>query len=544
MTRVFPGGPGASRPEAARAASPGPRAPPACQRLCFVGSDIYTECAMAAHKLGTHIGGQGKVAVIGVIDPENVEAEVKNRMFISQLTRHFPKVDVVSVAGGGKYDIKNRSHEIARRVLREHPDLVGIYSNADEAVSGIVEAVTEAARKGWICLVAYGNEPHVMGFVREGLVTYALVHNRFVYGYDALVCLYNKLVAGIEPPGRRILHNPDVVCRQTLDEFWDPREGFRLTDKTKRYLLEPVKQRPARPLRFMVLLEGIGQWFPPVMAGASEAEKMLPDTTVRINNWKIEPEAIAEQRVATLEQAVREGYDGVVLWVLNEELIPHINQAVDQGVEVVVFHTEPVDYSYLTPEVDQVFDSLFRQMTLLEDAENRLRRLSNEDELTGLHNRRRFDAYLEREWKSLSRTGQSSLSLLMLDIDRFKQVNDRYGHLVGDTCLRRVAKLIREGINRPRDFAARYGGEEFAVVLPETDQAGARVIADRIRRAIERHRMDDCEAFGDVTVSIGVACADGASRREDETHSGLVERADQALYAAKAAGRNRVEVAG
>jgi len=165
--------------------------------------------------------------------------------------------------------------------------------------------------------------------------------------------------------------------------------------------------------------------------------------------------------------------------------------------------------------------------------------LASTDALTGLPNRRQFDATLNKEWYRALREG-APLSLLMIDVDRFKALNDRHGHQVGDAFLAKVGKVIRETVRRASDMAARYGGEEFAVILPGTGSAGALEIAEVIRRAIERTETASLIAGGyQLTVSIGVGSvvplASGGS-------ASLVHSADAALYQAKRNGRNRVEL--
>jgi two-component system chemotaxis family response regulator WspR len=167
-----------------------------------------------------------------------------------------------------------------------------------------------------------------------------------------------------------------------------------------------------------------------------------------------------------------------------------------------------------------------------------LQRLMNSDGLTGLSNRRHFDEYLEMEWRRAMRE-QSQLSLLMIDVDYFKAFNDSFGHLKGDEVLHQVADSIRGGCSRPSDLPARYGGEEFAMVLPSTSSGGARLVAEKIRRAVEAlHIPHTSPAEGSVlTVSIGLATM---LPQQGEEHRLLIQSADRALYQAKNAGRNQV----
>jgi diguanylate cyclase (GGDEF)-like protein len=156
------------------------------------------------------------------------------------------------------------------------------------------------------------------------------------------------------------------------------------------------------------------------------------------------------------------------------------------------------------------------------------------DGLTHLANRRRFDEELNTETARVRRHGRE-LSLIMLDIDDFKGVNDRYGHAAGDAVLFRVAQLILERV-RGHDLAARVGGEELSVLMPETNLQGARVLGEELRRAIEHSAVDFAEQHVRVTVSIGCAQFSAA----DADPGAFVRRCDAQLYAAKAAGKNRV----
>lgn len=159
------------------------------------------------------------------------------------------------------------------------------------------------------------------------------------------------------------------------------------------------------------------------------------------------------------------------------------------------------------------------------------------DGLTGIPNRRFFDEILDAEWRRSARGG-TCLSLLMIDVDFFKHYNDRYGHLVGDDCLRRIASLLRGQLNRPFDVVARYGGEEFACLLPGNDQRGALAFAELLERSIRTAGIEHLDlGLNDVvTVSVGVAVAHPT---RDTSYVSLVQRADAALYRAKHLGRGR-----
>lgn len=193
--------------------------------------------------------------------------------------------------------------------------------------------------------------------------------------------------------------------------------------------------------------------------------------------------------------------------------------------------------------------ALIHQIRALAQAEERLRHthdaleaLAMQDGLTGLANRRQFDAVLPLE-VARARRGGRPLGTILLDIDHFKRYNDRYGHLAGDQCIKAVAAVIRACLRRPADIAARYGGEEFVILLPDTDRAGAWKVADDIVRSVRALRLvhEDNDS-GFVTTSAGVHA--GVPGAEEEAAKNCVGAADKALYEAKATGRNRVCVSG
>ena len=183
---------------------------------------------------------------------------------------------------------------------------------------------------------------------------------------------------------------------------------------------------------------------------------------------------------------------------------------------------------------------VFRDISEQKQTEKVLEELSMTDGLTGIANRYRFDAFLEREWRRAMRS-QSPLSLILIDIDFFKAFNDSYGHLAGDDCLRRVAQSLSGAGRRPSDLVARYGGEEFAFLLSDTDAAGAAAVAFRIKQNMDGLSIPHpySRVADHVTLSMGLATL---IPTKGEASSDLIKLADELLYKAKANGRNQVRV--
>jgi two-component system chemotaxis family response regulator WspR len=187
---------------------------------------------------------------------------------------------------------------------------------------------------------------------------------------------------------------------------------------------------------------------------------------------------------------------------------------------------------------DAALRSLRASREELTRANEELRRLAALDGLTGIANRRRFDEASHLEWQRGRRQG-TPLALLMCDVDHFKLYNDHLGHPAGDLCLKKMAAVLTGQLKRPADLVARYGGEEFALLLPNTDLAGALRVGEACRAGLEQLALPHPGApRGFVTMSMGVACTVPG---EDDTLEDLIVRADAALYEAKRAGRNRVE---
>ena len=187
-----------------------------------------------------------------------------------------------------------------------------------------------------------------------------------------------------------------------------------------------------------------------------------------------------------------------------------------------------------------VLSQLRYRMTMekqIRTAHQAMRDMALTDSLTGLGNRRRLDIALADEIR-LAKRQNSSLALIMLDVDYFKRFNDRYGHAAGDDCLRAIAAAVRQTIKRPGDLAVRYGGEEFTVLLPNTDSAGAAKVAEQILEAVRALNIEHGDhPLGIVTISAGITTCQPSG--EDVTPAMLIKAADAFLYLAKNTGRNR-----
>ncbi|MGV6825684.1 MAG: diguanylate cyclase, partial [bacterium] len=235
---------------------------------------------------------------------------------------------------------------------------------------------------------------------------------------------------------------------------------------------------------------------------------------------------------------------GVFLWMQTREAFAvAIMLALYSGYLVVsarLFNRNIYRSISLAIENQQLSMQLGESKSRLEQSVEELQRLSTADALTGVANRRRYEGYIRDAWVG-ARRGHKPISLLILDIDHFKDYNDAYGHQMGDQCLVRVAEAMAGSVQRETDLVARIGGEEFVIIMPDTNASGALNMAERVHRAIGElkisHRASPVAPY--VTVSVGVATAEQVSSSD---FSILVTAADHALYEAKEGGRDLVVV--
>ncbi len=228
-----------------------------------------------------------------------------------------------------------------------------------------------------------------------------------------------------------------------------------------------------------------------------------------------------------------------VVMVTSSDDSDSIVEALELGASDYV--TKPIDFPVALARIRTQL--LLRRMVLaLEEANQKLERLSFLDGLTNIANRRRFDDFLQREWRRALRDA-APISVILADIDFFKAYNDTYGHEAGDDILKKVAMALGATLSRPADLVARYGGEEFVAVLPGTDAGGAAFLAERLRAGVEGLQIAHAgsRAGAHVTISLGVATT---VPERGASPDALVAAADQALYQAKRDGRNRVRLSG
>jgi diguanylate cyclase (GGDEF)-like protein/PAS domain S-box-containing protein len=265
-------------------------------------------------------------------------------------------------------------------------------------------------------------------------------------------------------------------------------------------------------------IESLLGWSPSSWVSVEDwAARMHPDDREWVVNFCVAQSKAGADHEADYRALTR---DGGYVWIRD---VVHVVRNEDGEVDSLVGFMFDISERKKTEE---------KLVTLQKELEE----LSFKDGLTGVANRRMFDSILEREWANAQRHNQP-LSLIMLDIDYFKQYNDHYGHIQGDDCLKRVGQALGSAAARSRDFFARFGGEEFVLVLPETDEKSAAQIAERCRSLIFKEQIphEKSQVSQVLTISLGVGTIIPTHQEEP---LGFIEEVDRRLYQAKQGGRN------
>jgi two-component system chemotaxis response regulator CheY len=250
-----------------------------------------------------------------------------------------------------------------------------------------------------------------------------------------------------------------------------------------------------------------------------------------ITDWQM-PGMDGPELIQRLRASTPDAYTYIILLTAKSE-----KEDVATGLETGAddYLTKPFNPRELRARVG-IGERILNLEAVLKESRDQLEVLAMHDGLTGLLNRRAIQAHAEAEWHRAARE-RESLSLVLLDIDHFKSVNDRHGHLVGDQALRLVAEVLAQRV-RPYDQTGRWGGEEFLLVLPWTDLAAARLVAERVRARVAATPLPLADGSGlDLRVSLGVTSTSTGMPTSVEA---LLRQADEALYQAKRAGRDRI----
>jgi len=265
-------------------------------------------------------------------------------------------------------------------------------------------------------------------------------------------------------------------------------------------------------------IEPLLGWSPQSWVSVQDwVERMHPDDREKVVNFCVSQSKAGVDHEADYRAMTRDGH---YVWIRD---VVHVVRKENGEVDSLV------GFMFDISERKQNEEKLAQLQKELEE-------LSFKDGLTGVANRRMFDAVLEREWAQ-ARRNQQPLSLMILDVDHFKQYNDCYGHLQGDECLKSVARILASTAQRPRDLLARFGGEEFVIVLPETDAHSAQKIAQQCLALVNQAQIRHEGTGADQVLAMSIGVGSMIPGPEDEPRR-FIDQVDSRLYQAKKNGRN------
>ena len=337
---------------------------------------------------------------------------------------------------------------------------------------------------------------------------------------------------------RALTPTPDAAVQQWLEQFEGALEA-RLCELVGQ--VAAVAEANVHSVEIMGRLDELSE---ELTRQNDELKRELERAEAARQELELQSSAVAEANVDALI-AMEESEERMEALRREQEEVARKKVELEQ--EAAALASANVEAAMMLEEREEQISKLVSQTQLIEKSRRELEEKAFVDDLTGLFNHRYFRENIRYEVER-ARRYKRALTVVFLDIDFFKKVNDTYGHPAGDAVLLKVASIIGESIRgadimvrmEANPFAARYGGEEFVAILPETEQEGARVLAERIRQAVEA--TDFCNVDGEpihrITLSSGISCF-----READDAAQLVTRADNALYQAKQGGRNRVVIA-
>jgi diguanylate cyclase (GGDEF)-like protein len=481
---------------------------------------------------------------LGATGPQQSEASIEIKRFFEIVSEKMPQYEQFVVAGSDGQRIAS-SGIVSRETMTELQSLLAQSSGQFHRSAPQTDGATGRFYQWYLVPVDTPDGRHVMVCVKTGLddLTLVLSAENFPDVDDLYI---------VDATGR-------LLTRPRIAQSHADQAGGVVDDDIRRITMPSVPERPrsVQPIVIVTHAEGDGRARRKVLAGAAQEP---------ITSWWIVCEA-AEGRMLGPVVAWKNRMLIVVgiicplfllgAWKMSRNLLESLSQLrlgakrINQGLVGVKIPVKRVDE---IGEMITAFNEMAERIALddarlkrsnvelkrtndeLKVANDKLGELSVTDGLTGLFNHRHFWDLMDSEIRRATRSGKP-LSLVIMDVDNFKDVNDRFGHSTGDRLIRKIASVVK-GTVRDTDVAARYGGEEFTVLLPDTDRRGALKVSEKLRRAVETtvFEVPGSDAVISTTVSVGVSLYAG-------DRNAFFNAADEALYASKSAGKNRVTFA-
>ncbi len=310
-----------------------------CLRLCFVGGDVYLQGRLSGETMGRALQGSGEVAVFTGFFHATGQ-ELRRKGFQSLLEEKYDGIRICEV-------LENREdQEIAykqtKELLKKHPRLSGIYITEGATPQGVARAVAESRRQKPVKIVCHDITDETMRYVRKGVITATIGDNSFAQGHDPVIHLFNHLAAGWQPETPRLLIDMDVVTKSNARYFWEEGRGLIQSSDSIQRLAKPMNAPAGKSLRLAVIgCENSSFWYP-VRDGVLAAAETLKPYNVSVRWIAPKKDLTAEVCAPILQSLIDEHVDGIATIVEQRELVPAVNRAVEAGIPVISFITEPV----------------------------------------------------------------------------------------------------------------------------------------------------------------------------------------------------------
>ncbi|HRR26311.1 MAG TPA: substrate-binding domain-containing protein [Acidobacteriota bacterium] len=427
-----------------------------CLRLCYVGADSFQEGKRCGEILGEALGGRGKVAILtGSFRASGLE--LRRKGFETCVTEQFRGVRIVAVLE--EEEDEQRAYELTRVLLREHPDLAGIYITDGASPQGVAKAVVEAEKGGTVKIVSHDLTDGTMAYVKAGVILATLGQDPFAQGHDPVVHLFNHLVAGWRPTVPRLLTNLDVVTKENYSRYWREGVGLIETAETMQRLARPIEKKPSRRLRIVVLGREDSAFWVPVKQGALRAGEELRRFGVQVD-WVL-PEGVRERQDFSaasygpaIQSALESKYDGIVCVSVDSALIPYINEAVRRGVPVATANSEPISLRSLMVTISEQAEKLHSEGNTLQEIAVEVRSAMDQigDAMT------QVSRAAQEESVQVEETRQS-LDRLLEDIRRIDEAARAEAEQAGKT-----GRSVEVGVEELKEALSNIGGISASVM--------------------------------------------------------------------------------
>lgn len=325
-------------------------------RLCFVGGDTYIQGQQCAEAMAKEIGDKGKVAITtGYFNSSGLE--LRRKGFINYMHAHFPQISIVDIQEN--LEDPEKAYQHTNEFLKKYPQLSGIYVTEGATPQGVARAIIDNDKVGEVKIIAHDLTAETMRYVIEGVISATGGDNPFAQGHDPVIHLYNYLMNDWRPTTPRLLIDMVMVDKKNYHNYWIPGEGIIQSDLINAKLARHANKVSEKPLRIAVLgREDSSFWFP-IKRGVHMAGEELKPLNVTVEWFVPQGDTISADAFGPiLEKFIKDKYDGIATIVTDRKLIPYINQAVENGIPVITFTTEPTSLRNLIFTIRDQADKL------------------------------------------------------------------------------------------------------------------------------------------------------------------------------------------